>query len=1013
MKMRKLAALAALPTLFLASNALALRPTDVAAERPLETAAGDSGRTDTPVRWNALPAKAAASAWQRFVAAHGTWESLWDDQTGVPMRLWGAGIAVPGASASADIAEKAAWRMLVEHLDLLAPGAGLADFQRVGNTVHGRGGTMRTVGFAQFHQGMKVVGGSISFLFKHDRLFVISSDALPHVTAALPAAAAASVVMQDRAAGWIASLYGARPTVGQPGERVILPILRDAKAGGGIEYRVVRVVDAASTSPVGRWDVYVDAATGAPVARTQKLFFGSGTVKYKVPKRRPGVELTDYPAILTTLSANGASATTSDAGVVTWSGNGAATIATGGNAGGGGFFGLVGPRARTFNQSGAVATASLNLANNGTAVWDPGTSEFAGAQLTAFIHINIVKAYAKANLNPTLPFLDQQLKLFVNEGDHCNAFSNGGDEVHFFSAGSVDTGGGQMLNCENTGRIADVMYHEFGHSLHGRSRVPGAPGIDGAMGEGLADYLAATITDDHGMGRGFFPGDGNPLRDLDPPRDLVYPDDLHGEVHDDGEIVGGTTWDMRAALIQQLGQAEGVRHSDDLYYAILQRAGRMTTMFTEALAADDDDGNLNNGTPNKCLLQGVFARHGLAPASSGTPSATTPERDGLQVHVGVTTPAGDCPVSATSTLTWRVRGSTATSDVAMTMQGNGFTGAIPTQPDGTVVQYQVAVTFSTGQTFRFPDNRADPFYEMYVGPVENIYCTDFEQDPADWTHSAMAGTDEWAWGTPAGTGGDPTAAASGTHVFGIDLGGGGGRNGQYEASSDSGATTPEVDVHGFTAVRLQYKRWLGIEDGFFDHATIEVDGAADPAWSSFASPPGTPDNQANVHHIDKEWRFQDVDLTPYAADGKVKVTFHLDGDAGLQFGGWTLDDVCIVGVRAPTGTECGNGEVESGEQCDDGNTAAGDGCSPTCQNEPPPPGCGDGTVGNGEECDDGNTTNGDGCSAACTEEDMPPMPPGTGDPEGGCCSTGNGNAGSGIALALVTGLVLVRRRRRR
>src|SRR5262245_7912088 len=139
MKMRTLAALAALPSLLLASNALALRQTDVASERPLETAAGDAGRIQAPVRWNAPPAKAAASAWQRFVAEHGAWESLWDDQTGVPMRLWGEGVAVPGASGSADIAEKAAWRMLVDHLDLLAPGAGLADFQLVGNTVHGRG----------------------------------------------------------------------------------------------------------------------------------------------------------------------------------------------------------------------------------------------------------------------------------------------------------------------------------------------------------------------------------------------------------------------------------------------------------------------------------------------------------------------------------------------------------------------------------------------------------------------------------------------------------------------------------------------------------------------------------------------------------------------------------------------------------------------------------------------------------------------------------------------------------
>ena len=67
------------------------------------------------------------------------------------------------------------------------------------------------------------------------------------------------------------------------------------------------------------------------------------------------------------------------------------------------------------------------------------------------------------------------------------------------------------------------------------------------------DVLASSITNDHGMGRGFF-FSNSPLRDLDPPdREKKWPDDASGEPHDDGEIIGGTMWDLRKELESRLG----------------------------------------------------------------------------------------------------------------------------------------------------------------------------------------------------------------------------------------------------------------------------------------------------------------------------------------------------------------------------------------------------------------------------------------------------------------------------
>jgi MYXO-CTERM domain-containing protein len=137
------------------------------------------------------------------------------------------------------------------------------------------------------------------------------------------------------------------------------------------------------------------------------------------------------------------------------------------------------------------------------------------------------------------------------------------------------------------------------------------------------------------------------------------------------------------------------------------------------------------------------------------------------------------------------------------------------------------------------------------------------------------------------------------------------------------AESPEIDLQGNTNVRLQYQRWLGVEDGAFDNARIMVNGVK--MWTNFASPAQT---MQGIDHVDKEWRFQDVDLTAQAASGKVKLRFELDSDQGLSYGGWTVDDVCVV--SAAPAPSCGNGNLDEGETCDDGNIDDGDGCSPTC-----------------------------------------------------------------------------------
>jgi MYXO-CTERM domain-containing protein len=194
--------------------------------------------------------------------------------------------------------------------------------------------------------------------------------------------------------------------------------------------------------------------------------------------------------------------------------------------------------------------------------------------------------------------------------------------------------------------------------------------------------------------------------------------------------------------------------------------------------------------------------------------------------------------------------------------------------------------------------------------------------------------------------------------------------------------SPMIDLMGHTSnVRLQYRRWLNVEDSSKDKGIILVDGQQ--RWINTAT---------GNDHTDREWRFHDVDLSADAADGKVQVTFQLSSDASTNLGGWNVDDFCIVAAHVTTSEPvCGNGTVEAGEECDDNNTTSGDGCSAVCQTElPPGVVCGNSMVEQGEDCDDGNTMGGDGCSASCQNEDTTEPVCGNGVVEGAeQCDDGN------------------------
>jgi uncharacterized protein (TIGR03382 family) len=973
-------------------------PSHLDQHESVQVASGVRARVEPRIVWNAP--KAAGAEWQKFLRTNGgSWRAEWDVDRKVPSRIFGSGIEAPGSTADAEIALSSARSILGRHIALLAPGASFDDFALASNHFDARSG-IRSIGFVQHHAGLRVLGGQISVRIKNDRIFVIASEALPNVDARI-VSGATDRSLREKAAQWIVRDFGskveARAAVEGP---YILPIIR---ADGTITHRTVRQVTVDAQDPLGRWSVWLDARDATPVARKQTLMFASGTALMNAPERHPLGTRVDQPAKLVALTVNGTTLNADAAGVFTIpDGTAAVTIAA------------RGLEVVVNNEAGANATLDFTIQDGQTFTWNAADDEYVDAQINTFVALNRVKDHLKI-IAPDMGWLfNDAAEGYVNLADTCNAFSDG-LTVNFFRASE---------QCENTARLADVVYHEFGHSFHAHAIIEGVGDFDSALSEGGADYTAASVTGDPGMGRGFFYSD-RPLRHLDQEiGEATWPNDI-GEPHQTGIIFGGAMWDLRKSLVATLGADAGASHTDQLFYAVFQRAADIPSSYVEVLAADDDDGDLSNGTPNMCAINDAFAAHGLADPETVGPPLGKPERTGFTVFLPLGTRSVECPgdTITDAVLEWRLENDPNTNGtLTLGAVSGGFEGDIPTQQPGQTIEYRVEVT-TGNSTIQFPQNRAAPWYEMFVGDVIELYCNDFESDPAgEWSHELLAGearegADDWQWGVPTATPGsnDPGAASSGSRVFGNDLGGGN-YNGLYQPNKQNVLHAPSVDAKGYTNVRLQYRRWLNVEDGNFDQAAVLANGAE--VWSNLSTGDG-----GNTHHEDREWIFQDVDVSQNLVDGKVQIDFRITSDPGLEFGGWTIDDFCIVAFDSGA-PRCGDGNVDPGEQCDDGNASASDGCELDCTITPKAPACGDGILDQGEACDDGNASDGDGCQANCTvTPGMMPDPnmmnpgetmnPGLEEDRGGCgCNSFEYSSGGGwLSLLLLAGLALLRRRR--
>ena len=855
----------------------------------------------------------AAGPWQDFTARHGDgWTALWDEATGTPVRFWGEGWPVDSRLDDDD----AVWELAREILLTEAPLLGDVSPADLSPWALDRGAGITTVTFRRTWAGLEVQDARISLRFKAGRFVMGQIEAWPGIDLdPQPALDAA----RGQAAGLAALSWSRRQDLQleSPAELVVLPL----PGASSVRYALTWRLTVRATEEPSLRTLWVDAHTGRLLRWDELLRSAHGDLLSEHDARPLYEGLEETPLGGVTLSSPYGEVVVGDDGSFELDGDAPAAISCE----------LDTPHFDLRSAAGDEVFEATLTADGGTATLWTGSGlssaerEQRRALLTSQWSLHAVRQRA-LEIDPSFSWASQQVRVRLNLDDAtCNAWFDPEDS----SLNFVQSGDG----CNNTGRVADVIHHEYGHGFHSWTIVPGAGGWgDGSISEAYADYLAATLNDDHRMGLGFFVNYDGPLRDL--LNDRTWPEDIQEDIHETGLILAGSLWDLRTLLIEDHGYAAGVAQADHVLWNLMKRAAEIPETYAEALLADDDNGNLDDGTPNLCAIDAAFGAHGLGPLGTSGGARWSLSPAGFDLEPGapavlrfqalVTHP--QCAQGSLDglSLAWTTDPDDALSDftsVALEPAGDDtWEAVLPALGAGSLLRYRVELRDSGVVTSLPSGSLSDPWLERWIGPTTSLVHEDFEDDDGGFEHALLAGdassegADDWQWGEPGGQAGDPVEAASGDRVWGNDLSPEDHWNGSYQNDVHSALSSPSWDVGDAERVLLRFSRWLTVEDGFYDQATLVVNG--EPIWTNHASS----EQVGNEHHEDLAWMDRHYEISHLiGADGLVNVRWDLRSDAGLTLGGWNVDDVELLSIDPWAPAE---EDGLSGAGCQEGCSAA-------------------------------------------------------------------------------------------
>ena len=613
-------------------------------------------------------------ALQRFFAHQSDeWEVRWDKRSDRPNLIQGAGIPLlPGrgnklALSDLKLSHEGGPRMADVEAKLRAFMDEFPELLNVGNIDlrFDENGSVNVdaesqtwfVEFQQFHRGVPVEGAKVFFRINNGNIVQLGTERVAEVRTS-PAAKI------DRAAAIAAALepLGFRVSeieeVRNPGTLKFVPVLTagerpaekfEGVAGQGYRHLLVWEVEMRRAGDTHVWQAQVNAKNGNLLSLIDRTYYAQVTGGiYPTTNTDPEV-VRPFPSNNVT---NGSVKVTDAGGNYTYSGGTATST-------------LNGKYIRMSDACGAISlsdsvTGNLAFGTSGgtdcvtPGVGGPGNTH---ASRTGYYHLTNINRKAASFLT-TNTWLNGTLTSNMNINNTCNAFWNG-STVNFYRSGG---------GCSNTGEIAAVFLHEWGHGMDTNS---GGSASDKGTGEAVGDTFAFLETKDPCIGKNFRPGvpctncntsctgvrdlaafASGGIRTIARPSNVAsntgincdryacpytsgfsaYQGPMGYQGHCESHIASTANWDLSKQLITRWGTTVGWQKMDAIWYKSLtpsKSAYRVASggkcnpaavvdgcaasnWYTVFLPADDDDGNLANGTPNACRIWDAYSAHGIA-----------------------------------------------------------------------------------------------------------------------------------------------------------------------------------------------------------------------------------------------------------------------------------------------------------------------------------------------------------------------------------------------------------------
>jgi len=488
------------------------------------------------------------------------------------------------------------------------------------------------------------------------------------------------------AARWADMNVSAQPTIGEEAARVSLDgligdlpidgswgdtelvIVPASLADGALGYRLAYSMKPQFDNELGNWEGLVDAHSGELLSFFDTNHYASRHVVggvYPVSNDGDGPdgnEQAGYAMPYADLSSGGSSATAGRNGE--FPGEFAGTVTTNLDSD----FVDINDSCGSINESSTGLTSNIDLGVSGgdDCVTPPGGSNGnTHSARTTYYHVNRAAEWARERSSAN--WLGNTLTADVNINSNCNAFWDG--NINMYRSGS---------GCGNTGEIAGVVNHEWGHGVDDNDNNPNIS----FPGEGIADLYAMLTTGDSCIGRGFFDngncsGYGDPCIDCSGIRDIDFAQRQSGTPHDAawgeancggcgifatvhclGAVYAEAVWDLKARDLPAAGQDSNQAHTLTSYLTLIG-ASNVGDWFTcngngqdgcsgesgymNYIAADDTNGTLSDGTPHMSAIFDAFDRHGIA---CSTPNVQDAGCAGAPTQApNVTATAGDGEVS--------------------------------------------------------------------------------------------------------------------------------------------------------------------------------------------------------------------------------------------------------------------------------------------------------------------------------------------------------------------------------